>query len=239
MINNPKKRILLIFFLFLFHFGLKAQIGTINNLGLSKQGQITTDTSLKLSRYGAINSTKFVNKYGKTSDNVAGGNGQLTYEIFTSSASYPYSSDEFSSFVNPANLVSSGVYSANLLLNWENFGMLNDAGISVPNGGDQFTVQVSGFFIPQESGIYTFTCEGDDSVDLFINDVNVANHYGAHGIDGLGTHTGTIELIAGTSYSFRARMQENDGGEGLRVFWRIPSESSGWNLYTNELSTSN
>ena len=75
--------------------------------------------------------------------------------------------------------------------------------------------------------------------DLFINDVNVANHYGGHGINGLGSHTGTIELVSGESYSFRARMQENGGGEGLRVFWRKPSESSGWNIYTDELSTSN
>jgi hypothetical protein len=53
----------------------------------------------------------------------------------------------------------------------------------------------------------------------------------------LGSHTGTINLVEGTKYTFRARMQENGGGEGLRVFWRKPSENAGWNIYTSEISS--
>ena len=30
----------------------------------------------------------------------------------------------------------------------------------------------------KQSGIYKFTIEGDDAVDVFINGTNVANHYG-------------------------------------------------------------
>ena len=212
---------------------------TVNKMGLNPYGQRTSNNSLKVTKNGAINANSFVNRYGKSTNNIIVGNGELNYEVFTAPASYAYSANDFSSFINQANLTSSGSNSGSLLLNWENSGTLTNASISIPNGGDHFAVQVSGFFIPQETGIYTFTCEGDDAVDLFINDVNVANHYGAHGINGLGSHIGTIELVAGMSYSFRARMQENGGGEGLRVFWRKPSESSGWNLYTNELSTSN
>lgn len=74
-------------------------------------------------------------------------------------------------------------------------------------------------------------------MDLFIDNINVANHYGGHGIAGLGSHTGTINLVEGIKYTFRARMQENGGGEGLRVFWRRPSESSGWNIYLEELTS--
>jgi hypothetical protein len=74
-------------------------------------------------------------------------------------------------------------------------------------------------------------------VDLFIDNINVANHYGGQGIAGLGSHTGTINLVEGTKYTFRARMQENGGGEGLRVFWRRPTESSGWNIYLEELTS--
>ena len=32
-------------------------------------------------------------------------------------------------------------------------------------------------------------------------------------------------------------MQENGGGEGLRVFWRKPSQNSGWYINTTELSS--
>jgi hypothetical protein len=212
---------------------------TISKMGLNAYGQRTSNNSMKVTKNGAINANSFVNRYGKSSNNISLGNGELNYEIFSANSSYAYSENEFSSFLNPSNLTSSGVYSGSLLLNWENSGTLTNASIAIPNNGNQFAVQISGFFKPQESGVYTFTCEGDDAVDLFINDVNVANHYGAHGIASLGSHTGTIELVAGESYTFRARMQENGGGEGLRVFWRKPSESSGWNIYTDELSTSN
>ena len=212
---------------------------SINKMGLNPYGQRTSNNSLKVTKNGAINANSFVNRYGKSTNNISLGNGELNYEVFSANSSYAYSENEFSSFVNPANLTSSGSYSGTLLLNWENSGTLSNVSIAIPNGGDRFAVQVSGFFKPQESGIYTFTCEGDDAVDLFINDVNVANHYGAHGTESLGSHTGTIELVAGESYTFRARMQENGGGEGLKVFWRKPSESSGWNIYTDELSTSN
>ena len=138
---------------------------------------------------------------------------------------------------NQSNLTSSGIKSASVLLDWSNSSILTNEGISIPNGGDRFAVQVSGFFIPEESGTYTFTCEGDDAVDLFMNGNSIANHYGAHGIHGLGSHTGTVDLIAGEQYTFRARMQENGGGEGLRVFWRKPSQNSGWYINTSEISS--
>jgi hypothetical protein len=214
-------------------------IVTITKMGLGRYGEITSNASLKVTKNGAINAGASVNKYGKTTVKVADGNGALNYETFSASAGSPYNSTEFSSYVQPSSMASSGSASGSVLLNWESSATLTNAGIAIPNGGEQFAVQVSGFFVPQESGVYTFTCEGDDAVDLFINDVNVANHYGPHGTESLGSHTGTIELIAGQSYTFRARMQDAGGGEGLRVFWRKPSESSGWNINTNELSSTN
>jgi hypothetical protein len=216
-------------------------IVTINKMGLNRNGQISSVKSTQLTKNGEINATSYVNKQGKSIQQISTGNYELNYEIFTAPGSHPSNSNEFSSYVNPANLVSSGTNSASLLLNWENSGALTNANITIPNSGDQFAVQVSGFFIPQESGIYTFTCEGDDAVDLFIDGVNVANHYGGHGIEGLGSHTGTIELNSGEIYTFRARMQENGGGEGLKVFWRKPSESNSndWYIDINELSSTN
>jgi hypothetical protein len=73
---------------------------------------------------------------------------------------------------------------------------------------------------------------------LFINDQNVVNHYGAHGNFVVGTHTGTIALIAGKKYGFRARMHEAGGGEVLQLFWKKPSEASGalWYQDIEELS---
>ena len=212
---------------------------TINKMGLTKYGQYTADSTLKLTKNGAINSTNFVNKYGKNTNNYYGGNGNLNYTTYSSASSYANNETDFSDFINPTNLVSSGINSASLLLNWSNYSMLTSQGISIPNNGDHFSTQMSGFFFAKETGTYIFSCEGDDAVDLFINGINVTNTYGPHGMDSVGTHTGTIDLVAGEHYTFRARMQENGGGEGLNVFWRRPSESSGWNIYTEELSSSN
>ena len=118
---------------------------TVNKMGLSKYGQSTADTSLKLTLNGAINANSFVNRYGKSTNNITIGNGELNYEVFTAPASHPYSAAEFSPFVNPDNLTSSGSNNGSLLLNWENYGTLTNASIAIPNGGDRFAVQVSGF----------------------------------------------------------------------------------------------
>jgi hypothetical protein len=208
----------------------------VYKFGVTRYGQLSTDIPVQLNNYGVEGGTTHVNKHGKISSSTPA-DGKLNYQVFTSSGSYAYSANDFIAMANPANQTSAGTYDAGTLLNWSYWNMLTNKGIAVPNGGDRFSVVVSGFFTPEESGVYTFTCEGDDGVDLFIGGVNVANNYGAHGIAGLGSHTGTITLTAGTKYSFRARMQENGGGEGLLVFWRRPSESSGWNLNTAEISS--
>lgn len=208
----------------------------VNKLGINKFGQLISDTTLQVNKNGTINASNYVNKHGKSASSVPN-DGELNYAVFTAPASQPNNANEFTAYTKPNNQTTSGTYNASVLLNWVNASILTSAGIPIPNGGDRFAVQVSGFFIPEESGTYTFTCEGDDAVDLFIDGTNVANHYRGHGIGGLGTHTGTISLVEGTKYTFRARMQDKDGGEGLRVFWRKPSENSGWTIYTDELSS--
>jgi hypothetical protein len=208
---------------------------TVNKFGMSKFGKLITDTIYQVTKNGNINANTYLNKHGKLTASKV--DGKLNYKIYTSSASYAYDANGFLNFTNETNKTSFGLYSGDLLIDWTNSSTLSNVGISIPNGGDRFSVEVSGYFVPEENGNYLFTCEGDDAVDLFINGVNVANHYGAHGTDGLGTHTGTINLVQGTKYTFRARMQENGGGEGLRVFWRKPSQNSGWYINTTELSS--
>ena len=109
---------------------------------------------------------------------------------------------------------------------------IDDDGIS----NDNFSLTVSGYFIPQESGTYTFTCEGDDGVFFLLNGSVVASHPGGHGTSSIGTHTGTISLTAGTKYTLNAYMQEKGGGIGLRIFWKTPSNSS-WTIHADEISS--
>jgi hypothetical protein len=198
------------------------------------------------------------NYYATLESNRPKGNKYLYYRLYsTSTSTFPATATEFetnfataanyktSGYIaltsNAGNLNSSSSYSANLINFLSQTDLKNAIGNQTPYSGftgDGFTIVVSGYFIPKQTGTYTFTIEGDDAVDLFLNDANVVNHYGAHGNSSIGTHTGTIALIAGKKYLFRARMQEGAGGEVMQLFWKKPSEASGsvWYQDIEELS---
>ena len=163
--------------------------------------------------------------------------GVLNYEVYTNTPTSPGSTSEMDNLFNTATVSSSGSYGASTLINFVSYNELVSAGISIPNNGDNFSLAVSGYFIPTETGTYRFTCEGDDAVDFKINNTVLVSHYGAHSPGSLGTHTGSINLTAGVKYTISARMQETGGGEVLMVFWRKPSQSTGWYQDLGEISS--
>ena len=198
--------------------------------------------------------------YPALQSNRGKGNGKLSYRIYQSSTAsvFPATSAEFDSYLTTYNTYKAGATvklaaktgttnsSGNYAVNLINFSSSSDLytaiGTTTPYAGftgDGFTVVVSGYFIPKQSGTYKFSIEGDDAVDLFINNTNVVNHYGPHAPSAVGTHTGTIALVAGKKYTFRARFMEGGGGEVLQVFWQKPSETSGsgWYQDVEELSS--
>ena len=208
----------------------------VNRMGVNRYGSITSNTAEQQDKNGKNGADTKVSKHGKISSTSPVDN-MLNYTMYANNSAYAYNANDLDNLTSPAYQTSSGIDMANLLINWTNYGQLTAAGIAVPNGGERFSLVASGYFIPSESGMYTFSSEGDDAVDLFIEGINVVNHYGPHGTNAIGSHTGTITLQAGVKYTFRARMQENGGGEGLLVYWRKPSETSGWNIDENELSS--
>lgn len=127
----------------------------------------------------------------------------------------------------------SGVMNATTCLNFTAWTTMTNAGASIPNNGDFYAVEVSGIFIPAESGTYFFGINSDDGSDLLINGTLVTSYYGGHGMGGY--QIGSINLVAGTSYTFVARMQEYGGGDGMAVVWRRPSQTS-YSLQPTELS---
>jgi len=117
-------------------------------------------------------------------------------------------------------------------LNFTTFTTLTGAGATVPNNGDFYSVEVTGTFIPAVTGTYSFGVNSDDGSDLFIGGTFVVSYYGGHGMSG--PIYGNINLVAGTQYTFRARMQEFGGGDGLAVVWKRPGQST-YSLQTSEL----
>ena len=163
--------------------------------------------------------------------------GQLNYTVYNNSAisTYANSSTDFANIFQTSNLTySNGNASGNLLLNFNTFAILSNNGIPIPNSGDHYSLKAYGVFVPLETGTYTFSCDGDDAVDLFVNNTNVCSFYGPHGFEGDGLRAGNIYLESNKQYSFQARMQEVGGGDGLRIVWKSPSRST-WDINTEEL----
>ncbi len=200
-------------------------------------------------------------QYSVYESNRGKGNGKLYYKLYSVSTSsvFPASSTDFDTYLstfggtyrsggtfnvatNSGTINSSSSNSTNAINFYSSAQFLNSINNQSPYvgyDGNYFSIIVSGYFIPKQTGTYTFSVEGDDAVDLFINNVNVANHYGGHGASPIGTHSGTIDLIAGKKYTLRARFQENAGGEVFTLFWKKPSESNGtiWFQDSEELSS--
>ena len=159
----------------------------------------------------------------------------------TGSPQYASNSTEFNQFFNSGSSVSSfggsGVHTTSI--NWANGGQYGGVGLTTNRMNylpdDNYSWQVEGMILAPETGTYHFGVDGDDAVDVFVNGQNVAYWYGGHGFSGDSNFSqgnqvsGTITLQAGQYYTFRARMQENTGGDGIQVAWIRPSSGS-WEL---------
>ena len=102
----------------------------------------------------------------------------------------------------------------------------------VPNGGAYTGIKITGYFVPKETGTYSFGIDGDDGVDFSLDGVVVTSFYGPHGFGGY--RFGTINLVAGKTYTFMARYQNWGGGWGLDLAWKRPSQSQ-WTVQSNEV----
>lgn len=159
------------------------------------------------------------------------GNGSTTQYT-----AYPSPTSEMDKLFNTAysntTLFWSGTMAATTCLNFYAYTTLTSAGASVPTNGDYYATEVTGTFVPKETGTYWFGVNSDDGGDIIINGTVVTTYYGGHGMSG--PITGSIYLVQGTSYSFKARMQEYGGGDGLAVVWKRPSQSV-YSLQTDEI----
>ena len=104
----------------------------------------------------------------------------------------------------------------------------------VPNGGAYTGIKVTGYFVPAETGTYSFGIDGDDGVDFSLDGNVVTSFYGPHGFAGY--HYGTVSLVAGKSYAFMARYQNWSGGWGMYLVWKRPSQST-WSIQSTEVTS--
>ena len=153
--------------------------------------------------------------------------------------SYPLSRSEmdrlFNSGYAATTLWWTGTLPSSRALAFTNYTTLTSGGASVPSNGDYYSLEATCTFVPTETGTYFFRITSDDGSDLQIGNTSVIEWYGGKGI---GQYKyGSIYLISGNQYSFKARMQEYAGGDGLIVQWQKPS-GGGYSLWTNEIGVS-
>ena len=156
------------------------------------------------------------------------------YNIYTNNPQIPYANSA-TDFVNMfdttkgAKVYGSGVSTAQNCLSFVN-GFI----ATTPYGGAYTGIKITGYFVAQETGTYSFGIDGDDGVDFSLDGNVVTSFYGAHGFGGY--HYGTVNLVAGKSYAFMARYQNWGGGWGLRLIWKRPSQNT-WTLQSTEVTS--
>jgi PA14 domain len=164
------------------------------------------------------------------------GVGYLNYKIYNiisnTTGAYANTSNDFVNMFDVTKgtkLFSSGVNTAQNCLSFQN-GFIS----TTPNGGSYTGIKFEGYFVPKETGAYSFGIDGDDAVDFSLDGIVVTSFYGAHGFGGY--RYGNVSLVAGKSYKFMARYQNWGGGWGMRLVWKRPSQST-WSLQSNEVTT--
>jgi len=162
------------------------------------------------------------------------GVGYLNYTVYNMSTykygagSYANSGTDFDNMFNTANgatIYGSGVTTAQNALYYAN-------GFAPGSPGSYNGIKSYGWFVPKETGTYSFGVDGDDGVDIVIDGVVITSFYGPHGYGGY--RYGNVNLVAGKSYTFMVRMQNVSGGWGVYAVWKRPSQSS-WSVQANEV----
>ena len=146
---------------------------------------------------------------------------RTTYDLSGESAGHPANHSEFNTFVTTyaidANKDGTGPIA--VIEGYDN-----------PYGGqDDFLTVVEGWITIPETGIYEFSVDGDDAVEVIIeksvsstsdtsaidlSDVGVVGYYNNHGFCSCDSHRGSINLAAGT-HKIQYRHEEAGGGEGF------------------------
>ena len=165
------------------------------------------------------------------------GVGYLNYTVYNiisnGAGAYAYNSNDFVNMFDVtkgASVYASGVAPAQNALYFN--GRWTASG--VPYGGSYTGIKITGWFVPTETGTYSFGIDGDDGVDFSLDGNVVTSFYGPHGFGGY--RYGTVNLVAGKSYVFMARYQNWGGGWGMYLVWKRPSQSN-WTTQISEVTS--
>jgi hypothetical protein len=92
-------------------------------------------------------------------------------------------------------------------------------------GNEYYLTLIEGYLYAPEDGFYNFAVDGDDAVELKINDTVYSSWYDGHGAQNSPHDENTWGLSKGY-HKLGYRMQEYVGGDSFYAYWRKPSQVS-------------
>jgi len=90
---------------------------------------------------------------------------------------------------------------------------------------DNYLSIFEGYLYFPESGIYKFGIDGDDAVEVYIDDILITGWYGGHGKSSSATHVVYVNATQGW-YKVQFHHQEKGGADNYYLYWQLPSQSS-------------
>jgi hypothetical protein len=109
---------------------------------------------------------------------------------------------------------------------------------------DNYTSRARGYIIPSTTGNHTFNITGDDNVEFFLSGSSspsgMSRRAYIHGWTGANENhkyssqtSSAIHLVAGQRYYFELRHTEGTGGDGWKIFWKTPTNST-WQIIPSQ-----
>ena len=143
---------------------------------------------------------------------------------------FPNTAAEFDAILNTSNSNTTITHTGEVTL-----ATMCDGSTATPHwGGDFYAIKFEFWFIPKETGNYSFGVNSDDASDLSVDGTIITTYYGGHGASGY--RYGSKNMVAGTLYKIVARYQEFGGGDALYVRWSRPSAPNTYSYWTEEVT---
>jgi len=146
---------------------------------------------------------------------------------------FPYTAAEFDNMLNTANSNTTITHTGEVPLAT----MCNGSTQTPHWGGDLYAIKFEFWFIPTQTGSYSFGINSDDASDLSVDGTMITTFYGGH--SSYAYQYGSTNMVAGTRYKIIARYQEYGGGDALYVRWSRPSAPSSYSYWNEEVTNIN
>ncbi len=146
---------------------------------------------------------------------------------------FPNTAAEFDNMLNTANSNTTITHTGEVPL-----ATMCNGSTGTPHwGGDLYAIKFEFWFIPTQTGSYSFGINSDDASDLSVDGTMITTFYGGHA--SYAYQYGSTNMVAGTRYKIVVRYQEYGGGDALYVRWSRPSAPNTYSYWNEEVTNIN